>query len=138
MRTAGSSSSSLSALHVGASVFVLALLLLGALQLEACTSSYSEDTNSLLTAMRSTVAAVLWAWPMVAVAAPPSPPGPVGPPQPPAALGLRRFSSLVMFGDSWTDSGLRNYQPDANGNVGQPVSFYTRQTFVPLMRYLSP
>ncbi|KFA63310.1 hypothetical protein S40285_07638 [Stachybotrys chlorohalonatus IBT 40285] len=39
---------------------------------------------------------------------------------PTQGLGLRKFSSLVVFGDSWTDSGLRDYQPDANGNIGQP------------------
>ncbi|KAI9149051.1 Acetylesterase [Paramyrothecium foliicola] len=35
-------------------------------------------------------------------------------------LGVRKFTSLVVFGDSWTDSGLRNYEPDANGNIGKP------------------
>jgi phospholipase/lecithinase/hemolysin len=36
-------------------------------------------------------------------------------------LGLKKFTSLVVFGDSWTDSGLRDYAPDENGNIGQPV-----------------
>ncbi|KAH7329637.1 GDSL Lipase/Acylhydrolase family protein [Stachybotrys elegans] len=38
----------------------------------------------------------------------------------PSNLGLKKFTSLVVFGDSWTDSGLRDYAPDANGNIGQP------------------
>ncbi|KAI9146927.1 Acetylesterase [Paramyrothecium foliicola] len=37
-------------------------------------------------------------------------------------LGLKRFTSLVVFGDSWTASGLRDYKPDANGNVWEATS----------------
>lgn len=45
--------------------------------------------------------------------------------EPIAALN---FSTLVVFGDSYTDNGVRKYTPDANGNVGTPV----RRTTLPV------
>jgi hypothetical protein len=32
-----------------------------------------------------------------------------------------KFSTLVVFGDSYTDQGVHSYTPDANGTVGTPV-----------------
>lgn len=32
------------------------------------------------------------------------------------------LSTLVVFGDSYTDNGVRSYTPDVNGTVGTPVS----------------
>ncbi|KAH8202722.1 hypothetical protein TruAng_003098 [Truncatella angustata] len=37
--------------------------------------------------------------------------------QPASALN---FSTLVVFGDSYTDNGVHSYTPDANGTVGTP------------------
>ncbi|KAH7024673.1 GDSL lipase/esterase [Microdochium trichocladiopsis] len=66
--------------------------------------------------MRASVATALSAWALATTASPPHPPAGGSKP----GLGLRKFTSLVMFGDSWTDSGLRDYQPDASGNIGKP------------------
>jgi hypothetical protein len=33
----------------------------------------------------------------------------------------RKFSSLVIFGDSYTDQGVHQYRPASDGTVGVPV-----------------
>lgn len=33
----------------------------------------------------------------------------------------KQVSSVVIFGDSYTDDGLTQYRPDSNGEVGEPV-----------------
>ena len=34
---------------------------------------------------------------------------------------VKPFSSVVIFGDSYTDQGVAQYRPGSNGQVGTPV-----------------
>jgi phospholipase/lecithinase/hemolysin len=34
---------------------------------------------------------------------------------------FKSFSSVVIFGDSYTDQGVSQYMPGSNGEVGKPV-----------------
>lgn len=36
-------------------------------------------------------------------------------------LKLDTFSSLVLFGDSYTDQGVRQYRPGPDGTIPEPV-----------------
>jgi hypothetical protein len=40
-------------------------------------------------------------------------------------LKLDTFSSLVLFGDSYTDQGVRQYRPDPDGTIPEPVRTLT-------------
>jgi hypothetical protein len=37
------------------------------------------------------------------------------------ASNSKSFTSVVIFGDSYTDQGVYQYRPDENGEVAEPV-----------------
>jgi hypothetical protein len=56
---------------------------------------------------------------------------------------LKKFSSLVVFGDSYTDQGLHQYRPLSDGTIGKPVcedkniwNFLLLHTMFPLFKLI--